>query len=264
MTPPVYIGECLVVEGKAGKEDFGVGSVKCDRLFRRLIIRRRRFDIVNLSPKLGGIVDPTVVGNQLLKLSGHIHLTGIPSFEDFIKVRPDFLVDVIFSRILKLIFKTLHRVNNIIKRCHICPLPLNFPKLINFPIDILQPLRSLPVTPGQLTNNTINILLVYTVTLNRPIFTKTLQHPYRKRYSRIAQPMRRNVGRSDARAGDSRSVIIIKHSTIIPDELLKSVGQTFNETILVSTQSLNNLPDLLTMRCCGTLNRLKKLLNLLG
>ncbi|GIX64811.1 ROK family protein [Babesia caballi] len=88
-----------------------------------------------------------------------------------------------------------------------------------------------------------------------------LQHPYCKRYGRIAQPMSGNVGGRNAGAGN-KAVIII---TLITNELLKSFGQLGNEaTTGISIQSLLNLSKLCTKLGFGLFNALKKVLNFLG
>ncbi|GIX61584.1 hydroxymethylglutaryl-CoA lyase [Babesia caballi] len=86
-----------------------------------------------------------------------------------------------------------------------------------------------------------------------------LQHPYREGYSRVAQPMRRNVGRSDAGASNKASGITF---TFIPNELLKPLGQTGNK--LTTIQSLPNLIDLCTKPGFRVLKFTKKGLDLLG
>ncbi|GIX66090.1 YbfB/YjiJ family MFS transporter [Babesia caballi] len=73
--------------------------------------------------------------------------------------------------------------------------------------------------------------------------------------------MRRNVGRNDAAAGKLST-------TIIPDELLNSLGQLANETITVtgiSTESILNLLKLLRAKPSSRVfNRLKKFLDFAG
>ncbi|GIX61414.1 sigma-70 family RNA polymerase sigma factor [Babesia caballi] len=131
---------------------------------------------------------------------------------------------------------------------------------INRPGNLLQPvIYALTKSPVKLTDYSINFFFIFL--LNRPISTKTLQHPYRKRYGSIAQPMRRNVGRCNAGAGDMTMGIT---ATLIPDELLKSVGQLGNEIIAGTIQSLSNLPNIRTKPNIRYFNTLKKLLNMLG
>ncbi|GIX63004.1 ATP-dependent DNA helicase [Babesia caballi] len=90
------------------------------------------------------------------------------------------------------------------------------------------------------------------------------QHGYRKRYRRIAQPMRRNVGRRYAGAGDftNSTGTTTEAATIIPNELLKSLGQTLDQTTI--TQSLLDLSTIHTYLGTIRFNFLKKLLNLFG
>ncbi|GIX62772.1 thiamine-monophosphate kinase [Babesia caballi] len=205
---------------------------------------------------------------ELGGLRRHIHRTGLPSFEDVLKVRPDFCVNVTDTRIntakLTLIV-SLHCVNNGIHFAKISPpLPLNFPKLLYFLRNPFKHPRPLPVTLGQLTDDTINFLFIPHIILNGTIFTKNLQHPNRKRYRRVAQPMRRNVGGRYAGASDFRSAVT---TPVIPNELPKSVGQLANETIIgtTSTQSLPNLLNMLrTDTRTSNFNWFKKMLNLLG
>ncbi|GIX61460.1 uncharacterized protein BcabD6B2_08950 [Babesia caballi] len=94
-------------------------------------------------------------------------------------------------------------------------------KLPYFLAHIRESLRPLPVTPGQLSDNTINFLFIFIIILNRTIFPKRFQYRDRKRYGRVAQPMRRHVGRGDASAGNMTMGIT---AALIPDELLKPVG----------------------------------------
>ncbi|GIX65940.1 SNARE-dependent exocytosis protein (Sro7), putative [Babesia caballi] len=95
-----------------------------------------------------------------------------------------------------------------------------------------------------------------------------LQHPDRKRYRRVAQPMRRHVGRSNARAGNLAGLITVttKVLTIIPNELLQSLGQLANKTIStgIRVQSLNNLLKLHTKTGCRVSKVTEKLCNFSG
>ncbi|GIX64748.1 uncharacterized protein BcabD6B2_41830 [Babesia caballi] len=298
MATPIDVGEGLVVEGKTAEEYLGAPFLftvtiwpLCD--LRVIIVRyvfgfvfeprhegvlaggedglgealgtglNLRFNLANLWRKLGGIVDATVLGNQLLKLSGDIR-SALHSCEDRAKVRPDFIGNITFIRILKLTFKTFfHLTHYCIKILMILPLPLNFPKLLYFLRNPFKHPRPPPVTLGQLTDNTINILFISTVILNGTIFTKSLQHPYRKRYSRVAQPMRRHVGRSDSSAGDFRSAVT---TPVIPNEVLQSLGQLGNKasTTTRTVQSAYNLLKPRTKPGAKTFNFTKQALNLLG
>ncbi|GIX64914.1 IS110 family transposase [Babesia caballi] len=74
--------------------------------------------------------------------------------------------------------------------------------------------------------------------------------------------MRRHVGRCNARAG--KVAIGITGSSLIPDELLQSLGQLGNEASTTSTQCLNNLINILTKLGLRFSNFTKKVLNLVG
>ncbi|GIX64864.1 methylated-DNA-protein-cysteine methyltransferase [Babesia caballi] len=224
-----------------------------------------RFDIVNLGIKLCGIVGFFVapaLRHQLLKLTGHIRRT-VPSLEDLLKVLPDILVNVTASPIrnLQLTFKIIfHRFNKLINITNVRSPPRRlYLKLLYFLRHPRKPPRPIPVTLGQLIYDTINFLFIPRIILNGTIFAKTLQHPNRKSYGRIAQPMSRNVGRRYAGAGNKAFGITI---LFIPNELLHSIGQLGNDiTITQGLSELRNLHTKLGMRLC---HFIEKLLNLLG
>ncbi|GIX62703.1 phosphoenolpyruvate synthase [Babesia caballi] len=136
---------------------------------------------------------------------------------------------------------------------------------LNFPGYPLQPIRPVAIFFVKLSNYTVQFSLVRLLYL----FLTTLQHRYRKGYSRVAQPMCRNVGWRDSGAGDLASGITTatKGLTFIPNELLKPLGQFGNEAMTTTrtVQSLLNiLKILVTKPGIRQLNIRKKLLNLLG
>ncbi|GIX65104.1 sodium:alanine symporter family protein [Babesia caballi] len=194
-----------VVEGVPGKAFGGFSGIK------------GIFDAANLRCQITSIVGLLGLLYQCTKLRGHIRLT-IPSFEDLLQVLADFRVNVTATRIrtLGIIFDTLfHLTYYCIKMLLIPSRPLNVFKLSHFLIEFLQPLRSLPVTLGQLTDDSTDFLFIIPITFDRTVLTNTLQHPFRKRYSRIAQPMRSHVRRCNASAGDLASLGGLGENTMI-------------------------------------------------
>ncbi|GIX63660.1 mycofactocin radical SAM maturase MftC, putative [Babesia caballi] len=120
---------------------------------------------------------------------------------------------------------------------------------------MLQSLSPGAIFGVKLSNNAVQLSIM----TSPNFFLTPLQHPYRKRNRRIAQPMRRHVGRRDASACNFRSAVT---TTIIPNELPKPVGQVDNK--FPTIQCLLNLRNFRTSPGCRLFNFFKKLPNLLG
>ncbi|GIX64817.1 armadillo-like helical protein [Babesia caballi] len=114
----------------------------------------------------------------------------------------------------------------------------------------------------QLNNHSFNVFLIKTLQAINP--QKPLEEPDDEVQHGVADLILRDVRGQNAAAGKFGSGIT-KHSTLIPNELLKSFGQLGNEaTTGISIQSLLNLSKLCTKLGFGLFNALKKVLNLLG
>ncbi|GIX61088.1 SEC-C motif-containing protein [Babesia caballi] len=131
--------------------------------------------------------------------------------------------------------------------------------LLNLPNQILKPLRHLTGAHAlSKFNNHIQNLLLIRLILQLLNVTKPLEEADDKVQDGVADLMLRDVSGKDTAAGKLAT-------TIIPNELLKSVGQFGNEaTGTTISQSIFNLRKLQTKAGARTMNRLKKLRNLLG
>ncbi|GIX63663.1 ATPase [Babesia caballi] len=86
-------------------------------------------------------------------------------------------------------------------------------------------------------------ILIRTLNINP---TKPLEEADEKVQHGVADLVLCDVRGKNAAAGDYGSVITINHSTLIPNELLKSLGQLSNKVTLTLTQSVLNLRKLRT------------------
>ncbi|GIX62595.1 uncharacterized protein BcabD6B2_20300 [Babesia caballi] len=233
---------------------------------------------MTLSVRLHGIVGAILYNrtfcHYLLKFLSHIsRLSSASSLKNRCQIHANFggngrggnivttvlkSCDKMLMKVLTDSFQNLLNLLNILKT-----LPLKSFKSPNNLRSILQPRRPLPITHINIFNDLIDFLDISIVRLSSAFLIiippTPLQHPYRKRYGRIAQPMRCNVGRCDARAGNEAVGVTL---TIIPNEVLKPIGQLGNKITI--TQSTYNLSNLLINLGIRLFNFLKKLRNLLG
>ncbi|GIX61993.1 hydroxymethylglutaryl-CoA lyase [Babesia caballi] len=302
MTPPVDVGKCLVVEGEAAEEYLGADSdivgIGLITLVPRLVILLLKrlhegvfaggedglddagFGIngtngtINIIYLILNITVVWIIGSiGGLELFAEIckFLTNImaiirrPFIEDPLEVLANFLSNISGpSLTLNGTAKRLKGCSNVNQKA-LNITPFNLIKIVrNTAGHLLQPRSSATILIVKLLESVVDafeialIPLIFQITM--PL--TPLQHPYSKRYGRVAQPMRRNVRRRDASAGDFTNVTRNKTGTIIPNELLKSLGQLANQFPII--KRFPNLCNLCTKVVINTFNFSKKLLNLFG
>ncbi|GIX64794.1 armadillo-like helical protein [Babesia caballi] len=289
MTPPIDVGEGLVVEGEAAEEYLGA-HLKCRwvtvhsapigfRILMLIIVRRIFSRLLNLGDECcGGVAD----GGEDGGVGDEIR------FSWCVIDIADFVVEIsrgsgnASNELVKFVALNL-RSRNVMA----CTFIANFLELIEhffkFSLGILKylftnaihlipnPLHQRPKPPRHLTgahalpqlnNHSFNVFLIKTLQAINP--QKPLEEPDDEVQHGVADLILRDVRGQNAAAGKFGSGIT-KHSTLIPNELLKSFGQLGNEaTTGISIQSLLNLSKLCTKLGFGLFNALKKVLNLLG
>ncbi|GIX66407.1 uncharacterized protein BcabD6B2_58430 [Babesia caballi] len=122
----------------------------------------------------------------------------------------------------------------------------------------IHSLRTLAKSPQNITDNVIHFLFISRLTIQQA--GHMAQSPQPKTQNRVAKPLASIIGRTDTLIG----VLYNSVTTIIPNKLLKSIGQLANKSIAIRLQGILNLFNFLTKPRLRPFDTTKKPLNGFG
>ncbi|GIX62324.1 HD domain-containing protein [Babesia caballi] len=297
MTPPVDVGEGLVVEREAAEENLGA-LITTNFLVISSLVKRRVFHrLLNLGEEGGGaaldacgesfgydVTDKAIKVTQLKVIIGVTYPQLEAAFiKQSLKLVAQTLeitgrlsitltLDNLFQECLKVVdtFTALFATNNLLQRLkHLFEFTsdvtfkprLSLYLIPNIPNQIRKPLRHLTCAHAlpKSSNHLSNILLIcITNTINHQ---KALEEADDEVQHGVADLILCDISGTNAATGDYGSVIT-KRATFIPNELLESLGQFRNK--LSTIQSTHYLLKLRSKPGSRAFNFLKKSLNFLG